>query len=298
MPLPTHVTPPRSASVDLVRDALVRRRMSQKDLAREIGIPRDQLARILAGKVPFPRNRQLLSSMARALDLEPSDFLEYRERLNVLPESTRRLVDHLHTVGMSVEGFSKRLKRLEAGQAQLILRGGAPFPRDPAILEDLAQAAETTPFLFGEYLPIGELKERLLKAADMALSPASYLAFEGLLSSVERHLELLDTQGFDERVIMRMLERTASPAEDEPLDDMLAFLPRFSDLQPEVQRVLLAMRDRRWTPIELAARAGVDLDELFAYAKGQLKLSDPDVLARLERALSKEKPDGEDPPRG
>lgn len=272
--------------------------MSQKDLAREMGIPKDQLARILGGKVPFPRNRQLLTTMARALGMDPSDFPEYRERLNVLPESTRRLVDHLRTVGMPMEGFARRLKRLDESQAQLILRGGAPFPRDPAIIEDLAQAAETTPFLFVEYLPLGELKERLLKAADMALSPESLLVFRDLLGTVEHHLELLDTQGFDERVVMRMLDRSAGATEDEPLDDMLAFLPRFADLQPEVQRVLRAMRDRRWTPTELAARSGVDLDELFAYAKGQLKLQNPDVLARLEHALTKEKPDGEDPARG
>lgn len=287
MPLPVDIKLPRSASIELVREALARRRMSQKDLAKGSGLKREDLSRILSGKVPFPRNRALLTAIARTLGMDPADFPEYRAQLAVLPESTRRLLDHLRAVGLTSEQLSERLARLETNHLELILKGGAPFPRDARLIEDLAQAAGTTPYRFGEYLPLAEWQGRLLGAADEALVPADRATFERLLGAIGSYLERLDASAFEESVVRRMVERAGSQDPDEsPEDAMLAFLPPWEDLQPEVRQVLEAMQERGWTVRELSRRSGLDADELFAYAKGQLRLKDPAVLERLNRALS------------
>lgn len=300
MPLPVDIKLPRSASIELVREALARRRMSQKDLARGCGLKREDLARILAGKVPFPRNRALLGAIARTLGMDPAEFPEYRAQLAVLPESTRRLLDHLNATGLPPKDLKARLTRMEPNHLELILRGGAPFPRDPRLIEDLAQAAGTTPFLFLEYLPLDDLRSRLLGACRLALEPADQTTFERLLAEIGAHLDRLDASSFDEAVVRRMVERALGkePAGEAPADGMLAFIPRWEDLQEDVRRVLEAMSVRGWSVQDLARCSGVDADELFAYAKGQMRLKDPAIGARLMRALDMEVMDGHDPDRG
>lgn len=290
MPLPTDIKLPKSASVDLVREALVRRRMSQKDLARGCGLKREDLARILAGKVPFPRNRALLDAIAQTLGLDPAEFAEYRPHLAVLPESTRRLLDHLKANGLTTEDLRSRLQRMEPNHLELVLRGGAPFPRDPRLIEDLARAAGASPYLFPEYLPLSELNERLIGAAAIALGPEDRATFERLLGTIAAHLDGLDESGFEEAVVHRMVERAQGGATGSafPEDTMLAFLPRWEDLQDEVRKFLVRMAERGWTVQELARRSGLDAEEVFAYAKGQLRLKDPTILERLSRTLEQE----------
>lgn len=289
MPLPTDIKLPRSASIDLVREALARRRMTQKDLARGCGLKREDLARILSGKVPFPRNRALLAAIAQTLGMDPAEFAEYRPHLAVLPESTRRLLDHLKATGLTTEALQARLQRLEPGHLELVMRGGAPFPREPRLIEDLAQAALTTPYLFPEYLPLAEWSDRLKGAAALALTPGDQETLDRLLGRIGAYLEGLDEAGFEEAVVRRLIRRGTGQAPASGAEDaMLAFLPRWEDLQDEVRETLLAMSRRGWTVQELARRSGIEADELFAYAKGQMRLKDPRILERLTRALGQE----------
>lgn len=290
MPLPTDIKLPRSASIELVREALVRRRMTQKDLARGSGLKREDLARILAGKVPFPRNRALLAAIAQTLGMDPAEFPEYRPHLAVLPESTRRLLDHLKANGLTPASLQSRLQRLEPNHLELILRGGAPFPRDPRLIEDIAQACGATPFLFPEYLPLAEWSDRLKGAAALALDATDQATLGRLLGALATYLDGLDEAGFEEAVVRRMVERACgqAPVTEEPEDTMLAFIPRWGDLQDEVRQVLVAMRERGWGVQELARRAGLSADDLFAIAKGQMRLKDPAMRDGLRRALAQE----------
>lgn len=292
MPLPYHVPLPRSASVDLVREAMQRRRLSQRDLAAQLGLEREALARILAGKVPFPRQPALLTRLAASLGLDPAEFPEYRERLLVLPEATRRLVAHLEARGVDRASFAARVTRMNPETLGLLLGGGAPFPTDPRVIEDLAAAADTTPFLFPEYLPLERWRARLEEAARLALPPAAAAAFRAALAQLSDHLQALPEHDFDAQVVARM----AGPAGEDPLGTLRAFLPRWDDLQGAVQQLLAGLERRGWAPGELARRSGVDEDELLSYLKGQLKLKDEDVRLRLMAAL--EDGDGQAPARG
>lgn len=293
MPLPFNVSLPRSGSIERLRTAMVRQRLSQRELAGRCDLPREQLARILAGKVPFPRHPQLLQRLAEALGLDPADFPEYRERLPVLPEASRRLLAHLEATGMSVEAFKQNVTRLHDDQLRLILSGGAPFPTDPRIIEDLAKAAGASPFLFNEYLPLDRLADRLEAAAKLALDPAAAAAFCLSLERMATHLERLPVASLDAQVLSRM----RSGASQDPLGNLRAFLPRWEDLQPIVREVLDGLEARNWQLDELAGRAQVDPDELLAYLKGQLRLKDEALIGRLRAALE-EGSHGQDPAGG
>jgi transcriptional regulator with XRE-family HTH domain len=58
---------------------LIERGMSQRALARSIGINQSHISRVLAESPKLPPSRQLCGQIAEALDLPPDYFVEYRE---------------------------------------------------------------------------------------------------------------------------------------------------------------------------------------------------------------------------
>lgn len=285
------IDPEASPSVALVRDALRDRGMRQQELAERTGLSKDHVSRILLGKVAFPRGRDTLHAMAQALGLDPLQFPEYRHQLQVLPESTRRLTAHLKARGITQHEWIRRIvPQYSEGHLQLILRGGSPFPKDPRTIALFAEAAEADPFLFPEYLPIAEWKERLVAAAELALDPTDTGVFKHLLTKIERVLAQRDAteEDFGERLLKRFLARSfdgANLAPDRELDDQLTYLPPIGQYQPEVRAVLRALHRAGLGVAELADRAGVDPDTLFAVANGQMKLKVGPVQDALFRAL-------------
>ena len=285
------IDPEASPSVALVRDALKDRGMRQQELAERTGLSKDHVSRILLGKVAFPRGRDTLHAMAQALGLDPLAFPEYRHQLQVLPESTRRLTAHLKARGITQHEWIRRIvPQYSEGHLQLILRGGSPFPKDPRTIALFAEAAEADPFLFSEYLPLADWKDRLVAAAEIALDPTDTGVFKHLLGKIERVLAQRDAseEDFGERLLKRFLARSfdghALPP-DRELDDQLTYLPPIAQYQPEVRAVLRAVHAAGMRVADLADRAGVDADTLFAVANGQMKLKDGAIKDALFRAL-------------
>ena len=285
------IDPEASPSVALVRDALRDRGLRQQELAERTGLSKDHVSRILLGKVAFPRGRDTLHAMAQALGLDPLQFPEYRHQLQVLPESTRRLTAHLKAKGITQAEWIRRiLPQYSEGHLQLILRGGSPFPKDPKTIALFAEAAEADPFLFSEYLPLDDWKDRLIHAAELALDPTDTGVFKHLLGKIERVLAHRDAseEDFGERLLKRFLARAfgkgALPPDPE-LDDQLTYLPPIGQYQPEVRAMLRAMHAGDVGVAELAARAGVDADTLYAVANGQMKLKEGPLRDAVYQAL-------------
>lgn len=286
------IDPEASPSVALVRDALRDRGMRQQELAERTGLSKDHVSRILLGKVAFPRGRDTLHAMAQALGLDPLQFPEYRHQLQVLPESTRRLTAHLKARGITQHEWIRRIvPQYSEGHLQLILRGGSPFPKDPKTIELFAEAAEADPFLFTEYLPLADWRDRLLHAAELSLDPTDTGVFKHLLGKIERVMAHRDAaeEDFGERLLKRFLARSFDGAAglppDPELDDQLTYLPPIAQYQPEVRAMLRAMHAAALGVAQLAERAGVEADALFAVANGQMKLKEGPVRDAVFRAL-------------
>lgn len=279
-----------SPSVELLKQALEEKGVRQQELARRTGLSKDHISRILLGKVPFPKSRDTITVLARALDLDPLLFTEYRRQLQVLPESTRRLCAHLKQKGITQQEFIRRIPNYSEGHLQLILRGGSPFPRDPETIETFAKAAEASPYLFPEYLPLSEWRERIATAAGMALDKADVGVFLHLWGKIERYFEQMDAgeQSFDERLLRHFLDKAfggATSAVDPELDDALSYLPALEAYQSEVQAILKALHERDLTVQALATAIDGDQDTLFAILKGQMKLKEGPVKRKLYKLL-------------
>lgn len=292
MPRRGAIDPDASPSVGLVREALRATGMRQQELADRTGLSKDHVSRILLGKVAFPKGRDTLHALAQALGLDPLGFPEYRHQLQVLPESTRRLTAHLKAIGLTQHEWIRRIvPQYSEGHLQLILRGGSPFPKDPATIRLFAEAAEADPYLFGEFLPLAEWRERLETAAEKTLDPADSGVFKHLLAKIGRGMERLeqDDDAFGDRLLARFLARSFGDAAqlppDRDLDDQLTYLPPIAQYQPEVRAILRVMHARRLTAGDLAARALVDPNQLLAIANGQMKLKDGPVRDALFAAL-------------
>lgn len=287
--------PPRtetgpSPSIAIVKQALADQGMRQAELAEATGLSKDHISRILLGKVAFPKSRDTLQAMAQALGLDPLVFLEYRRQLSVLPESTRRLAAHLRQAGISQAEFIRRIPAYSEGHLQLILRGGTPFPKDPKTIELFAEAAGADPFMFPEYMPLGEWRDRVIQAAQRALDPADAGVFTHLWSKIERQFQALQAEEahFEDRLLAHFLDRHFGgkrAGEDPELDDALGYLPPLSQYQPEVKRILEAMHARQMPLRALASAAGEAEEALGAVLRGQMRLKDPALARKLCHVL-------------
>lgn len=267
---------PASPSIELVKQALARKGMSQIAFAKAVDLTKDHVSRVLLNKVSFPSARDTLSRIAQALDLDPMAFREYREALVILPPSTRKLVNCFRLNGMTQEAFSEKVKCYTEGHLMLILRGGTPFPRDPAIIEHLSAAAGCSPFLFEEYLPLEQYRERMARAADLALPAHEAKAFKRSYDALRRGLQALDGVSFEERRLRRFLERTFGTEQlppDEELDATLAAFPPSTAYEPLAWACLRGLYHKGWSLAELAlAIPQADEDELWAIVQGQIRI--------------------------
>ncbi|MFN3428521.1 MAG: helix-turn-helix domain-containing protein [Candidatus Sericytochromatia bacterium] len=279
-----------SPSVDLIKQALAEKGLRQQELANKTGLSKDHISRILLGKVSFPKSRDTLTAIARALDLDPLLFPEYRRQLQVLPESTRRLIAHLKQHGITQQTWIRRIPSYSEGHLQLILRGGSPFPKDPETIEIFAQAAEADPFLFPEYLPIADWKPRLAEAAHRALDKSDQGVFMHLLNKLAQHFEgqAAPEHGFPERLLRHFMAKHFAPdgaPADPELDDALTYLPPLDRYQSEVQSVLQRLYERDLTVKALSSAVGGDEDTLFAILNGQMKLKEGPIKTKLFHLL-------------
>ena len=86
--------------------------------------------------------------------------MEYRQLLNALPPSTRKLWGRLHQLGLSRADFADHVD-LSRTYLYEILRGDVPFPKNPDVIEKIANAADILPTLFEEYLaPVHDRLQR------------------------------------------------------------------------------------------------------------------------------------------
>lgn len=287
----------RSPSIALIKQALKEKGMRQQELAERVGFSKDHLSRVLVGKVAFPKSRDTLKAIADALDLDPLQFPEYRHRIQVLPESTRRLIAHLQARGISQAEFIRRVPDYSPGHLQLILRGGTPFPRDAAAIERLAEAAEASPAMFPEYLPLARWRGRVAQAAELALDAADRGVFLHLWGKIEKHLAAANASEttFEDRLFAHFLAHAFGPPPeaDAELDTALAYMPPAAQFQPGVQRLLAALHARGWGAAELAATAAADPAEVRAVLHGQMKLREGPLKRALEGALGLTTPESE-----
>jgi transcriptional regulator with XRE-family HTH domain len=281
-----------SPSVELLKQALQDRGMRQQELAKRTGLSKDHVSRILLGKVSFPKSRDTLNAIAQALGLDPLIFKEYRQQIQVLPESTRRLVAHLKAHGIPQQEWIRRIPDYSEGHLQLILRGGSPFPKDPATIELFAKAAEASPFLFAEYLPLADWSGRIGAAAEQALDKGDLGVFLHLWGKVERHFQRVESgaNSFEEKLMRHFLARAfgseqAGPTGDHELDDALAYLPPIDAYQPEVREALRRIWERQLSIGEVALAIGEELETVFAVANGQMKLKDGPMRRKLYHLL-------------
>ena len=266
-----------SPSVTVVQEAMARLGLRQVHLATMVGLTKDHLSRILLGKVAFPRNRDTLRAFADALKLEPFIFREYREQLQVLPESTRRLVAHLRTRGMSEQMFVERVQGYSAAYVQVLLRGGAPFPKEPEAIERLAAAADCSPFVFDEYVPLATWRPRLSKLASDCLPEALQRHFADALDQMHAHVRALiqAEPSFEAQLLRDWLARqfdSLQASGDPVFVDALAYLPPLSSYQPVVRVVLRKLYHSGLDVEQLAMATDTDPSELYAIANGQITL--------------------------
>ncbi|MDB5098244.1 MAG: Cro/C1-type DNA-binding domain [Cyanobacteria bacterium RYN_339] len=281
-----------SPSVDLLKQALQDRGMRQQELAKRTGLSKDHVSRILLGKVSFPKSRDTLNAIAQALGLDPLIFKEYRQQIQVLPESTRRLVAHLKAQGIAQQEWIRRIPDYSEGHLQLILRGGSPFPKDPETIALFAKAAEASPFLFAEYLPLADWQDRVTAAAELALDKGDLGVFQHLWSKIGHHFQRVEesADSFEEKLMRHFLARSfgtdaATSTGNHELDDALTYLPPLAAYQPEVRELLRRIWERGLSIGEVALAVGEELETVFAVANGQMKLKDGPMRRKLYHLL-------------
>lgn len=279
-----------SPSVVVVQEAMARLGIRQVQLASMVGLTKDHLSRVLLGKVSFPRNRDTLRAFADALKLEPFIFREYREQLQILPESTRRLMAHLRTQGISEHAFVDRVQGYSGAYLQVLLRGDAPFPKDADAIERLAAAAGCSPFVFDEYVPFVNWRPKLLQLASECLPEELRRHFEDALDRMQAHVRALvqAEPSFEAQLLRDWLARQFDglrSSEDSVFVDALAYLPPLSSYQPVVRVVLRKMYHSGLAIEQVAAATGIEASELYAIANGQIMLPPGQLHERLVHYL-------------
>lgn len=143
-----------SASVQLVLEQLGGLGLTKSDLARRLGVSQDYIYRILNGRSPFPRARELLERMADVVGVDPYAFSEYRSHDEALPASTRLVWERMRERGLSRDDLFQALEgRISRPYFNSILRGDQPFPTNRAFIQLFALALGLPPTAFREFGP-------------------------------------------------------------------------------------------------------------------------------------------------
>lgn len=255
---------PRSPSVEILKRSLEAAGVTRKLFVQETGLSYEYVSRIFNSKVKFPTVRETLERFAEVAQIDPMIFPEYQQLVSVLSESTRKVWNRMQVLGLSRQDFASRV---DVSRTYLyeILRGDVPFPRNPDVIEKIAEALEIAPESFSEYLaPVHDWAERNPQAIEHAF------------------LNLLVTK----MLISRGYLKEDSPAR-EISDGMLRVFPLDERYEPVVRAIFRAMGERRLDVRQLAMLADVPEKELRLLLMGQIATEDlPETVERVTRHLA------------
>lgn len=256
-------TRPRSPSIDILKKSLEAAGVSRRTFVNETGLSYEYVSRIFNSKVKFPAVRETLEKFADVAKIDPMMFVEYQQLVSVLPESTRKLWAQLQKLGLSRQDFSGRVA-ISRTYMYEILRGDVPFPRNPEVIEKIAQAAEMPPESFSEYLaPVQDWAERNPGAIEQV--------FMNLL--VTKMLLVRGYAGFE------------SPAK-EISDEMVKIFPADERFEPWVRELFKVMGKKQLGVRQVAEQAGVSDRDVRLILMGQVQSDDlPEATRKLKAAF-------------
>jgi len=256
-------TRPRSPSIDILKKSLEKAGVNRRTFVNETGLSYEYVSRIFNSKVKFPAVRETLEKFAEVAKIDPMEFVEYQQLVSVLPESTRKLWAQLQKLGLSRQDFSNRVQ-ISRTYMYEILRGDVPFPRNPEVIEKIAQAAEMPPETFGEYLaPVQDWADRNPGAIEQVF------------------MNLLVTK----MLIARGYAHFDSPAKDIS-DDMLKIFPPDERYEPFVKDLMKGMGKKQLGVRQVADVANVPERDVRLMLMGQVHSDDlPETTKRLKAAL-------------
>jgi transcriptional regulator with XRE-family HTH domain len=254
---------PRSPSIDILKRSLEKAGVNRRTFVNETGLSYEYVSRIFNNKVKFPAVRETLEKFAEVAQIDPMEFVEYQQLVSVLPESTRKLWAQLQRLGLSRQEFSNRVQ-ISRTYMYEILRGDVPFPRNPEVIEKIAQAAEMPPESFAEYLaPVQDWADRNPGAIEQV--------FMNLLVT-----KMLHARGY---------ANYESPA-NEISNDMLKIFPADDRYEPVVKEIFKAMGKKQLGVRQVAEQAGVVDRDVRLILMGQVQSDDlPEATKKLKAAL-------------
>lgn len=254
---------PRSPSIDILKKSLEKAGVNRRTFVQETGLSYEYVSRIFNAKVKFPAVRETLEKFAEVAQIDAMEFVEYQQLVSVLPESTRRLWAQLQKLGLSRQDFSNKVA-ISRTYMYEILRGDVPFPRNPEVIEKIAQAAEMVPESFDEYLaPVQDWAERNPSAIEQV--------FMNLLVS-----KMLVARGY---------ANYDSPAKNIS-DEMLKIFPPDDRFEPFVKELMKAMGKKQMGVRQVAETAEVPDQDVRLLLMGQVASEDlPETAKKLKAAF-------------
>jgi transcriptional regulator with XRE-family HTH domain len=251
---------PRSPSIDILKRSLEVAGVNRKTFVKETGLSYEYVSRIFNSKVKFPTVRETLERFAEVAQIDPMIFPEYQQLVSVLPESTRKIWNRLQEMGLSRQEFANRVD-ISRTYMYEILRGDVPFPRNPEVIEKIAQALEIAPETFAEYLaPVQDWAERNPLAIEHV--------FMNLLVS--------------KMLIARGYMKAGNPAE-KISDEMLSIFPPDERFEPIVRKIMARMGAKGYDVRKLSLEADVPERDVRLLLMGQIQTEDlPDTAQKLQ----------------
>lgn len=254
---------PRSPSIDILKKSLEVAAVSRRTFVNETGLSYEYVSRIFNSKVKFPAVRETLEKFAEVANIDPMTFVEYQQLVSVLPESTRKLWTQLQKLSLSRQEFSGRVS-ISRTYMYEILRGDVPFPRNPEVIEKIAQAAEMPPETFAEYLaPVQDWAERNPGAIEQV--------FMNLLVT-----KMLITRGY---------ATYESPAK-EISDEMVKIFPPDERFEPWMRELFKVMGKKQLGVRQVAEASDVTDRDVRLLLMGQVQADElPEAAKKMKAAF-------------
>ncbi|MNK68446.1 helix-turn-helix protein [compost metagenome] len=259
----TASTRPRSPSIDILKRSLELAGVNRKTFVKETGLSYEYVSRIFNAKVKFPTVRETLERFAEVAQIDPMVFPEYQVLVSSLPESTRKLWSRMQELGLSRQEFAGRVD-ISRTYMYEILRGDVPFPRNPEVIEKIAQALDLEPETFAEYLaPVQDWAER------------NPLAIEHVF------MNLLVT-----KMLIARGHLKAGGSAEKISDEMLSIFPAEDRYEPIVIKIFQGMGKRSLDVRRLALESDVPERDLRLMLMGQIQTEDlPETLKKVKATL-------------
>ncbi len=259
----TASTRPRSPSIDILKRSLELAGVNRKTFVKETGLSYEYVSRIFNAKVKFPTVRETLERFAEVAQIDPMVFPEYQVLVSSLPESTRKLWSRMQELGLSRQEFAGRVD-ISRTYMYEILRGDVPFPRNPEVIEKIAQALDLAPETFAEYLaPVQDWAER------------NPLAIEHVFMNLLVN-KLMLARGY-----------AKGPSSAEKIsDEMLKIFPPEDRYEPVVIKIFQGMGKRNLDVRRLALESDVPEVDVRLLLMGQIQTEDlPETLKKVKATL-------------